>query len=234
MKSFYFLHGFLGDRFYFDAFIERLRILNPENRFFSYSLFADSVEPELSPEQGFSQWAINFNDLVKKNGASDNIMVAYSMGGRLGLHSFVQDTELWHSCHCLSANPGLINPDDITARLTWEDQWCQMLDELGWDEFLKKWNQQGVFINSDLSKLNKVELSKPLLKWALKNWSLTRHEFQLEQVNHPKVHWHVGEKDSKYMQIFELLKQDHKYKNIHIVPGKGHRMNSLPMDLFTN
>lgn len=222
-NNYFFIHGFLGGENSFSRIISQLKSEPETNEVFTPSLLSTQSDEPLTPRFGFNDWAKNFNSYVKKNSNCNNILIGYSMGGRLGIHAFQDEPELWDSCYFVSSNPGLIKGSEKMPRMAWEDGWCYQIDSKPWDEFIGLWNQQEIFKHSE--DINPVEskFDKNLLKLALKNWSLTKHKVDLDKINNKKLHWLVGEKDTKYQLIFNKLMNNHNCKQVSTVRGAGHR-----------
>ncbi len=45
----------------------------------------------------FDTWAKHFNREVKSHQNSNNILLGYSLGGRLGLHAVIEQPQLWNA-----------------------------------------------------------------------------------------------------------------------------------------
>ncbi len=223
MNSYFLLHGFLGTNQIFSKITSQLKADPETDNVFAPNLFhANSIET-LTPNHNFIDWAKNFNTYVKENSTGKNFLIGYSMGGRLGIHAFMDEPNLWETCYFASSNPGLIKNSEKMARMAWEDGWCYQIDNKPWDEFISLWNRQDVFKHCDSSKPVESDFDKGLLKLALKNWSLTKHQIDLELLNNKKLHWMVGEKDSKYQLIFKNLKNIYNCKQVSTINGCGHR-----------
>jgi len=230
-NNYFFIHGFLGGEDSFSEIISELKGEPETNEVFTPSLLSTNSVESLTPNYGFNEWAKNFNSYVKKNSNGNNILIGYSMGGRLGIHAFLDEPELWNSCYFASSNPGLIKGSEKMPRMAWEDGWCYQIDNKPWGEFISLWNQQEIFKHS--KDINPIEsdFDKNLLKLTLKNWSLTKHTVDLNKVNNKKLHWLVGEKDTKYQYIFNNLKNKYDCKQISTVQGAGHRFDIQVKDL---
>lgn len=230
-NNYFLIHGFLGSEDIFTNLVSQLKQRPETGNIFTPNLFSPNTIKELSPEHKFTSWAKNFNEYVKSNSSEINIMVGYSMGGRLGIHAFLNEPELWSNCYFASSNPGLIKNSQKIARMAWEDGWCYQLSNKPWGEFLKLWNQQDVFKYSGDITPSEPNFDKSLLKLALKNWSLTKHDIDLNKICNKKLHWLVGEKDPKYQSIFKVLQSSYNCKQVTTVNGAGHRFE-LDADQF--
>ena len=223
--NYYFLHGFLGSSSDFKNIELYLRGLESTEGTYSFSLLSKGTQDRLSPKNNFNLWSSNFNDIVKSNSNEDtkNILFGYSMGGRLALHSFCDDSSLWHQIFVASANPGLITDVEKKHRLLWEKMWQSKIDDLNWPDFIKAWNQQDIFKNC-LDKFSvKEDFDKEKLKLALTNWSVTNHNLHLQKLPSKKINWLVGISDSKYVTMYLKLKKEFNISN-YFELDCGHRI----------
>ena len=55
-----------------------------------------------------------------------NILVGYSMGGRLGLHALVDDPGLWSRAVLVSAHPGLFGEEERILRMARDAEWAAL------------------------------------------------------------------------------------------------------------
>ncbi len=224
-NNYYFLHGFLGDENYFSKLKKQLNDRPSTGIVYSPSLFSSQTHSRLTAKHGFGEWAVNFNEVVKQKSKENNVLIGYSMGGRLGVHAFLADPSLWSRCFFVSSNPGLIKTQEKMARMAWEDGWCYQIDNKSWFEFIRLWNRQAIFDQCSDIRPEKQHYDINLLKLALKNWSLTKHKIDLNLINNKKLHWLVGEIDVKYQNIFKQLKSAYQLEQVATVSGVGHRFH---------
>lgn len=100
----FFLHGFLGRPSDWDRIQAKLPVAEGL-RFFNLDYFKN---PLLDPKNSLSSWADHFiNWIETQSGLHDrNILVGYSLGGRLALHALEKKPGLWHRLVLISTNPG--------------------------------------------------------------------------------------------------------------------------------
>ena len=225
--NYYFLHGFLGDASFFSQKMAELKEQPNTGEIHGLNLFSHDIDEKLSPKNDFVTWANHFNAMVLNRGSDNNVLVAYSMGGRLGVHAFMQQPSLWQQCYFLSTNPGIIKSSQKMVRMAWEDGWCHQIDNKPWVEFVNLWNQQDLFKHCEPHKPSEQNYNKNYLKLALKNWSLTKHKIDLKKINDNKLSWFVGEKDTKYNMIHQQMAQNYQVEQITTLEAKGHRINSF-------
>jgi len=214
VKNNYFLiHGFLGNDQFFSKLKSQLQKEPNTENVYSLNLFNQDSPEGFSPNHGFINWAKNFNTFVK-NKSNEN---------RLGIHTFMGEPSLWSKCYFVSSNPGLIKENEKLARLAWEEGWCYQIDNKPWADFLKLWNEQDIFKHSNDINIQESLMDKNLLKLAFKNWSLTKHEVDLNLINNKKLHWLIGEKDTKYVHIFKALQSKYNLEKVKYIKNCGHR-----------
>jgi 2-succinyl-6-hydroxy-2,4-cyclohexadiene-1-carboxylate synthase len=96
-------------------------------------------------------WSSSFNEWVKKQKKEKNILLGYSLGGRLALHCLLEDPSLWHAAIIISAHPGIQDPVQKNGRYQKDVQWAQRFLHEEWISLLSDWNAQSVFQNESFS-----------------------------------------------------------------------------------
>ena len=81
------LHGFLGLGKDWGPFNESLieELITESPDFWCPDLL--TADSKLNPQYLFSEWSQKFNETVKAKAYDKNILIGYSMGGRLALHA---------------------------------------------------------------------------------------------------------------------------------------------------
>ncbi|MGZ3780936.1 MAG: alpha/beta fold hydrolase [Pseudobdellovibrionaceae bacterium] len=229
----FFLHGFLGRPSDWDAVkaclpqSQNIRIFLPD--FFN--------EPGLGPHHSFEEWAHNFTKWVENLGlkSDKNILIGYSLGGRLALHAFENDPSLWTRIICVSTNPGFDDVFDGSAplskerlsRLDNDTEWSRAFEAKPWIELIQKWNAQAVF-NGGGSEPTRFEgdyrrynLSLALTRWSL---ALQKNMRSMLKKHAKKIVWVVGENDYKFVEISKLLKEEITELKVNTVNKASHRV----------
>ena len=95
------LHGFLGRPKDWDLLFQKMRQQFPKAEFIAPDLFASL---KFGPNLGLEEWAKRFNAYIIANfkRTPEKILLGYSMGGRLALHSLAKDFNLWQKIILLS------------------------------------------------------------------------------------------------------------------------------------
>jgi 2-succinyl-6-hydroxy-2,4-cyclohexadiene-1-carboxylate synthase len=194
----YALHGFLGTPADWDGFFPNVHAPN---------LFRESPHP-------FWEWAQSFNKKIQGN---DNVLVGYSMGGRLALHALIENPSLWKAAIIVSANPG-INIENRTI------DWHHKFLNDPWDELMDAWNQQPIFCGDVVHRREK-DFSREILAEAFKAWDVKNQDNLKEQIEALEIPilWIVGELDQKYVAIAKQMNFSGRSK-ISIAPQAGHRV----------
>ncbi|MDF1662610.1 MAG: alpha/beta fold hydrolase [Planctomycetota bacterium] len=226
------LHGFCGQSKDAEPFFAALKRLKPSStlNFWAPDLFKD--EGPLSPRHGFLDWARNFEEALRKQPVEDGLVfVGYSLGGRLLLHALAQlqsSKTAWpiHQAFFLSSNPGWIEEAEVPGRRRWEKQWSRRFLEDEWSALQRDWNALAVFESSQEAQREEHLFSRELLALALENWSVTRHERDLEDIKSLPQHWCFGSKDAKYKALGQRMVQQARPGEFCAVffEGSGHRL----------
>lgn len=229
----FFLHGFLGRPQDWSAVVEGLPS-DDHLRCFVPDYFN---EVKLSPRNNFDDWASNFNLWVQScvNSSDRNILVGYSLGGRLAIHALMQNPTLWSKVALVSMNPGLAdeNSDGSTQSSPREQRlrndlfWADKFSKNNWDELLKEWNSQSVFAGSLLEPVRlERDYDRALLSAALTEWSLARQRNMVPVLKQhcDKVLWIVGEIDKKYVELTSDLLKEIPALKVTQIPDAAHRV----------
>jgi 2-succinyl-6-hydroxy-2,4-cyclohexadiene-1-carboxylate synthase len=215
----YCLHGFLGlpsDWDFLDA---------PKEA----SLQKVDIFKVLSPSTGASMmdWAEAFNDQLSKN-SEKRVLLGYSMGGRLALHSLVRNPSLFAGAVIVSANPSPL-PEERKSRIAADETWAERFENEPWESVVSAWESHPVFGGKPIPFLRREsDLRRADLAGALRAWSLAHQESltpRLSQIEVP-VLWITGEQDSRYQEIAKRVRSQTAGAPIEFVsiPDSGHRV----------
>lgn len=205
----YALHGFLGHP-------SDWTILGDFN-YYPVELFADA-------KLSFQEFAKQFNQFIE---TEHNILMGYSLGGRLAMHALLEDKRRWSGAVFISAHSGLVDQKQKKQRQQLDQEWAQRFLIEDWDSLIDAWNAQPVFAGSH-SKFERTEslFSRKLLNSALINWSLGKQEDlspRLAELDIP-ILWIAGNNDEAHKKL--ALKQTfrHPDSRIYLAPNAGHRV----------
>lgn len=223
MTRFVALPGFLGRPEDFSGLREALLSGHPEVDFQIVDIVSTLTA---TTKKSFQDWAKKFNQSQKGAHVERNILLGYSLGGRLALHAAYDKPGLWDEVVLISAHPGLISTEEKEERLMQDSKWAEKLANLPWQEVLTLWNEQPVFVGSKTPGREDLESRRKELSQIMVNWSLAKQDFAGEKLVNlkPKLHWYAGERDIKYVELFRHLKAEGFIEDMSVIPGAGHRI----------
>ena len=203
------LHGFLGHSSDWSAVSQELEtVLKDKTSWITPDLFSASSSSILSlPEMPIS--FLNFyQNKFKLTGRK--IFVGYSLGARLGMHFLENYTQDFDHFIFVSGHPGLQSAEEKKQRLDSDKNWSALITDIGWSEFLQKWNSQDIFntsVKDPIRERSAFDLQK--LKASLELWSLGQQSDLRSALskNRDKITWVVGSKDAKFFKLAEDLEQ---------------------------
>lgn len=216
------LHGFLGQPEDWKSFGAELKKLAPGVEFQTVDVMGFLQDKNLSMEE----WAETFNQEQKNQHVEKNILVGYSMGGRLSLQATLDKPGLWDEVFLISTHPGLQTEDEKARRRMADLDWAEKFTQLPWNEVVRLWNGQPVFIGSHEPARVEPKAGRAAVAHTMVNWSLANQTFAEDGLVSlkPKLHWVVGEKDVKFKDLLQKLKSSGVVENLSTVKGAGHRV----------
>lgn len=229
----FFLHGFLGRPS--DWAVVKAHLPQSEGlRVFTPDYFKDL---SLGPTHSFEAWADNFIRWVETHASSAdrNILVGYSLGGRLALHALQKKPGLWYKVMLISTNPGFndmhecFDPISEERRQRWmnDSYWAEEFLTAPWDMVLRNWNAQPVFGGGEAEPVrHEKEYSRETLSLALTQWSLAqqRNMRGLMGKQMPKLIWLVGDRDEKFLEMSRRLTDEVPGFHFESVTSASHRV----------
>jgi 2-succinyl-6-hydroxy-2,4-cyclohexadiene-1-carboxylate synthase len=229
MESFlinlHFVHGFLGFSFDWDEFKEVFKSFNCKfHSITDYNL--NSCNSDIS---FFNNWATNFNNSILKNQNKyqKNILIGYSLGGRLALHCLCKNNP-FDAAIIISTNPGLISPVEKQTRIINDNMWANRFLNEKWEDVINAWNSQNVF--SSRIKVNLIREEKYFNKHKIANilnqFSLGKQENLREKIKLLQIPilWIAGEKDIKFSLIANEMAKLNSKIECKIFKNAGHRV----------
>lgn len=170
-----------------------------------FNVRAPAIAPFPTPEA----WAVDFNEKVQQETPGKHILMGYSMGGRLALHAYHQNPDIWEKVYLLSTHPGLESGHE--ERIAADEAWAKRFETESWYPLIADWMAQKVFTHSRSPLRVESDFDRNHLAAFLRNYSLGRQKIPPSD----KVHWIVGERDLIYRQLLP---------HAEVVPGAGHRI----------
>jgi len=206
MKQITCLHGFLGTPADWNFL--------PYKNMHIPNLFSE-------PIKSFSEWSEGFNASLQKN---DNVLIGYSLGGRLAMHALIANPERFSCAIIISAHYGLNTTEERKQRLINDFKWAKSIREQPWQYLMDQWNAQSVFDNDIIRR--ERDYDRNTLAEAMTTWSLGNQEClinDLEKLNIP-ILWIAGGKDTKYAALAKLVSLRHPQSRIWVAKESGHRL----------
>jgi 2-succinyl-6-hydroxy-2,4-cyclohexadiene-1-carboxylate synthase len=105
--------------------------------------------------------------------ASADVLMGYSLGGRLALHALLQEPQRWRGAIIVSAHPGLVDAEERQKRYKQDCLWAQRFRQESWQELMTAWNQQPVLQTSCYHFLrHEKDYQRETLAYVLEHASL--------------------------------------------------------------
>ena len=181
----------------------------------------NAVDLYAKSDEGFDSCAERLNS----SASLGDVLIGYSMGGRLALHSLVHPSSKWSRAVIISAHPGLIEERKKSQRRDSDLRWVELL-KADFDFFLQKWAQQPVFGGHEMPlEKSRKSLSPEKIKRCFTSWSLGNQRnlsIELENLQIP-VLWITGEKDTKFTEIAKKVTNRMPDCHLEVIPESGHR-----------
>ena len=217
------LHGFLGQPEDWTELRNALHELAPGIIFEAIHLPFRSA-PVLP--RTTAAWAKEFNRSQLCHRLARNILIGYSLGGRLALQAAVDKPGLWDEVVLVSSHPGYIDSEERSQRLKTDADWADRFNHLPWADAIEAWNRQTVFAGSREPERREGDYDKAALAQVLLNWSPARDDLSPQALValRPKLHWYAGAKDTKYVKLFELVQAVGLLGGFDAIPEAGHRV----------
>jgi len=173
--------------------------------------------------------ALNAEAVADRGNGTGQVLVGYSMGGRLALHALLENGRPWRAAVIVSAHPGLEDPDERTARRSQDAAWASRAFAGDWQGFLDRWHAQPVLAGNPprgvaedrALALRRRDIARSFIDWSLGAqaplWD------RLAGIEIP-VLWIAGENDPKFRDIATRASAATPGSSVAIAPGAGHRV----------
>jgi 2-succinyl-6-hydroxy-2,4-cyclohexadiene-1-carboxylate synthase len=159
------------------------------------------------------------------DGERGEILLGYSMGGRLALRLLEQ--QRFEKAIIVSA--GLNAPDEDRRKR--DDAWARRFETEPWSTLIGDWNAQPVFGGHALDRherdYDRHELARQLRELS----PAVLPAPSLERIETP-VLWIAGERDEKYVAIARTAVERLPHAELWICPDAGHRVPWEQPDVF--
>ena len=185
------------------------------------------VNPMQFSLDSYESWVNDFNAFIKDKKSHFNVLMGYSLGGRLALHALIDQPHLWDAAIIISAHTGLNFDLEKKQRLIDDGKWAHLFQEYEWKELMKLWNSREVFQKDAFcfEREEKEYLREQLIK-ILTNLSLGNQMYLNEAIHRLSIPilWITGQEDQKFCQIAEQLQFSHPLSKWISIPNVGHRV----------
>lgn len=219
----YALHGFLGlpsdwNPFFEDHAVKKIDLLHD------------------FPILPFWDWASKFNQQVMGENNQKNILLGYSLGGRLAMHALLLQPDLWAGAIIVSAHYGLEGENQKASRREHDEKWAIRFESEKWEPVIQDWNQQPVFRYDSKITFNRNEkdFCRQKLAESMRVWSLGNQDNllgQIEKLDKP-ILWMAGAEDKDYAQRLFGIRLSHADSKKWIASHAGHRIPWLQPAAF--
>ena len=197
-------HGFLGSPKDFDFL--------PTDRARTYDLYhfdRDSFLKELQVE---------------------DVIMGYSMGGRLAMELAVASNFQLKKLVLINAHPGLSDRSSLPERQIWEESVMERLNTLSQEEFLEYWNKLPLFkADQPLKPMPQARFTSSAELFTNHRLSQQKNYVPLLAQHKHKVLWIAGQQDEKYAQVARDLIVPQGIET-EFIDG-GHRLYQHPNSL---
>ncbi len=192
---------------------------------------ASETTPPLSDFYSLSNWlnalAQQTSSTSKNPNHTRNVILGYSLGGRIALATLAQKPEIWSGAIIVSAHPGLTSTKERELRIQSDEKWATLFETSEWNSLLSKWNSQPVLKNTADPNTDRLEkdFSRQRLASSLRSLSLGRQKdfrCDIQSLKIP-VLWIVGENDRKFLDLATEVCSLNSGISLVILPNAGHR-----------
>lgn len=152
-----------------------------------------------------------------------DVLMGYSMGGRIALHALLAAPKKWKAAIIISAHSGLLEGHD--ERLKHDANWAILANQ-DWEAFLQKWNTQSILPSTTKGMVQATSHDQEAVVKSFLHWSLGAQENLLPQLSDLSIPilWVTGEEDQKFTQLGRAASS--KIPNAHhgVISNCGHRV----------
>jgi len=197
------LHGFLGQAKDFDVLNLNIKALD---------IFR--TQPD-----SLTNWSRRLNS----NLAPNNILMGYSMGGRLALHCLLNDNhKKIKAAIILAAHPGLEFMHQRIKRYEADRRWARRFIHEPWDKLIRDWETQEILQNSPQIIRDEKNFERHNLACALSYFSLSAQDYLVPKINQLDlpILWLEAQEESAKIRKLRLK---NKSSRIYYMPHGGHR-----------
>ncbi len=219
------LHGFLGSGHDFAPFVDAL-----ERTGFggvdAPDLFAAPREPSSLADAGAA---------LARDAVGD-VVIGYSLGGRLALHALLAAPRAWRAAVIVAAHPGLADPEARATRRRDDEAWARRFESAPWPALIDAWNERAVFGARRPPTRDEHRFDRGALASGLRAWSLGAQAPLLDRLATIPcpVLWIVGGDDYPFRTLGEQAVTRLPRGEFVTIPGAAHRVLVDAPDRFAD
>jgi 2-succinyl-6-hydroxy-2,4-cyclohexadiene-1-carboxylate synthase len=152
----------------------------------------------------------------------DDILLGYSMGGRLALQALVDGAPFDRA---VIVSAGLNLEDGRDERRARDEAWARRFESDPWDELMREWNAQPVFGGHALAREERDYERGELARMLRENspGMLPPLASRLHEIDIP-ILWIAGERDPQYVAVGRRAVSLLPNAELWICPEAGHRV----------
>ena len=226
------LHGAVGMAADWQRFVDEMTALGMDVRPVDLWQYLDSGP------QSLEQTSARLNAEASAYPGT-NILVGYSMGGRIALHAILEKFHPWSAAMIISAHPGLEDQAEKISRQKIDSDWSVKCSEGDWETFLDEWQAQVVLQAKEdqvlewgdrrLLQTRRKAIARSFIDWSLGRQRNLRAD--LSGINIP-IGFLTGERDQKFTELARTCVKEIPGASHQIVANCGHRVPWEQSDVF--
>ncbi len=178
--------------------------------------------------EGMDDWAEKFCSSIRMAPpVPKDVILGYSMGGRLAMQALVTDPVLWSGAILISSDPGLDNQAERNEVGRRDMEWSQRLRLLPLSDVVKQWDKLPIFGSPrnpaprDLDLLDASLVAEKMTCFSKARQADLRGDLAETNVDILAL---TGESDSKYCQIWESVSDLSSNVQHKVISASGHRV----------
>ena len=178
---------------------------------------------------GFEKWSNQFcQKVAEENNGEHGLLMGYSLGGRLALHTYLEQPEFWKGVVIIAADTGTSDQDAKRKQLEADQSWGKKFVSKDLESCFAEWDELPVFggiPNSAPRDLGQFDPEQ--IQACFDNYSKGRQEDllpALRRVQSPPLFYLSGEKDLKYTNIGQMLQSECPVVQHKVIENAGHRV----------